>query len=91
MCTSDSKPNVSKQDDSPYIMCLKNYDIEELLEEERVFREQFYTTNMDPKVIEKIEQQKKTNSYSSIEQPTIQGEPYYQPFKNFDLWLKFNS
>ena len=22
---------------------------------------------------------------------TLSGEPYYQPYKNFDIWLKFNN
>jgi hypothetical protein len=65
--------------------------VDELLEEERVFRDQFYTQNMELKIIKKIEQSKEDGAAYAYEVPSIQGEPYYQAFKNFDLWLKFNS
>ena len=77
------------QNTTSYLESLKEYDIDEMIEEEKVFREIFYTANMD---IKTLEQAKRIGNKKAQEmQPFIQGEPYFQPFKNFDLWLRFNS
>lgn len=60
-----------KQRIPSYIASLKNYDVDELLEEERVYREQFYTYNMELKVIKKIEQSKEDGAAKPYEVPSI--------------------
>jgi hypothetical protein len=55
-CGSSSTISENERKKSPsYIASLKNYDIDELLEEERVFRDEFYTYNMELKITKRIE------------------------------------
>lgn len=71
---------------------LRNEDLEEMIEEERVFIEDLKTQNMSEESLKKADTvldgllKHKPNKKRII----ISGEPYYQIHKNFDYWLKFN-
>ena len=65
-----------------------------MLDEEQILKLEYKIDNMDPLILEKVAFEKKNGlRLDTIEdmKVTIQGEPYYQPYKNFDLWLKFNN
>lgn len=79
-----------------YFECLREQDLEELIDEEQVFVYDFRIQNMDPVNIEKAEYQlQKLYEKKQLNQLNqsllLQGEPYYQVYKNFDYWLKFNN
>ena len=75
-----------------YFQALREQDLEEMVEEERVFLDDFNIQNMTERnlqsadrVLQDIALQNKNKRW------TIIGEPYYQIYKNFDYWVRFNS
>ena len=63
-------------------------DLEELVEEEKILLFDFGILNMSEQILRKVDGIISKNKEADV---TISGEPYYQVYKNFDFWLKFNT
>ena len=81
-----------------YLWALREQDLEELVEEEQTFLYDFNVVNVDERTLRKAEdilhQGQDGGAYQTKEwatRKTITGEPYYQVYKHFDYWLKFNN
>ena len=75
---------------------LRIQDLKEMIEEEDVYVNEFDTFNMNKKNIDRAEAiyQDRMAALSEGHEEigmTLIGEPYYQPHKNFEQWLYFNS
>merc|ERR1711957_185786 len=73
-----------------YFQALRQQDLEELIEEEQTFYEEFNIQNISQRNLQKANNILQQGHQSNMER-FITGEPYYQIYKNFDYWLKFNN
>jgi hypothetical protein len=73
-----------------YFQALRQQDLEELIEEEQTFYDEFNIQNISQKNLQKANNILQQGHQSNMER-FITGEPYYQIYKNFDYWLKFNN
>jgi len=79
-----------------YYDALREQDLEELVEEEQTFVADFNTQNVSEFNLNLAEQalaqrQRESQYKQASNKLYITGEPYYQVYKNFDYWLKFNN
>lgn len=79
-----------------YYDALREQDLQELVEEEQTFAVDFKTQNVSEFNLNLAEsalaQRQREASVKKLQfQQFITGEPYYQVYKNFDYWLKFNN
>ena len=70
--------------------------MQELVEEEQTFAIDFKTQNVSEFNLNLAEsalaqRQNEASIKKLSQQQFITGEPYYQVYKNFDYWLKFNN
>lgn len=73
-----------------FFEALRQADLEEMIEEEKVYVNELNTQNMSKANLEKADMALAQRQGPKSKQMVISGEPYYQIFKNFDHWLKFN-
>mmetsp|Transcript_13109 Transcript_13109/g.20353 ORF Transcript_13109/g.20353 Transcript_13109/m.20353 type:complete len:298 (+) Transcript_13109:380-1273(+) len=77
-----------------YMNALKEQDLEEMMEEEFTYVNEFGVNNISNEHVLKGEQiltAKMQSATLEQDRVTLFGEPYYQCFKVFDNWLRFNS
>ena len=79
-----------------YFSSLREQDLEELVDEELIFIQEFGVQNMNENNIQMASQtlidlQKGGRRGPQRRKTLISGEPYYQIYKNFDYWLRFNN
>mmetsp|Transcript_12409 Transcript_12409/g.20845 ORF Transcript_12409/g.20845 Transcript_12409/m.20845 type:complete len:335 (-) Transcript_12409:40-1044(-) len=78
-----------------YFKALREQDLEEMVEEEQIFASEFGLENMKKEKLMMAAQFVEENRANlklggEGERQLIGGEPYYQCYKNFDYWMKFN-
>lgn len=74
-----------------YLESLREQDLNEIVEEEKVFLHDLQTQNMSESNLVKIDKiLENLNLRSKAKRQVIQGEPYYSVYNNFDYWMRFN-
>jgi hypothetical protein len=83
----------SKESTAPsYLEAIKEGDLEELIEEEKTYVYDLNTQNISEKNLHKADDiLVSLRNGKKKRRVALSGEPYYQIYKNFDYWLKFNS
>lgn len=77
-----------------YYQMLRLQDLEEIIDEEYVYIDEFESKNMTGENLTRalrVLNDKLDNEGADDEQRHFAGEPYYQPHKNFTEWLNFNT
>ena len=79
-----------------YFEALREQDLDEMIEEENVFTQDFNIQNLTDENFK----QAKVCAYAKTRilgkkapkrHQVVSGEPYYQIYKDFDSWLQFNA
>jgi len=76
-----------------YFDAIKEQDLEEFVEEERTYSNEFRINNISPDQLAKAEEALNARRQGASLDPegvSLFGEPYYQPIKVFENWLHFN-
>jgi len=87
-------PEFQQTEIPPYFEALREQDLDEMVEEEKVFVYEFNSQNMTESNLHKADDILQRIASNGMEyrsrRKLLSGEPYYQIYKNFDYWLKFN-
>lgn len=74
-----------------YLESLREQDLHEIVEEEKVFLHDLQTQNMSEEQLMKIDKiLENLQLRSKAKRQVIQGEPYFSVYNNFDYWMRFN-
>lgn len=74
-----------------YLESLREQDLHEIVEEEKVFLHDLHTQNMSEQNLMKIDKViENLQLRSKAKRQVIQGEPYFSVYNNFDYWMRFN-